>query len=98
MTLIDSFGYLLVIMAILLAGYALRCVCRAQVTGRDPRPFAMPVFTMLAFAFLQWFLIHGRLFQRFESALAITWLIINFAMLCSIGWLLFHSTKRRGFK
>lgn len=98
MKVIDSFGYLLVIMALLLAGYALRCVCRAQVTGRDPRPFAMPVFALLAFAGLQWFLIHGRLFQRFETALAGTWLIINFAMLCSIGWLLFHATKRRGFK
>jgi hypothetical protein len=98
MTILDLFGYLLVILAMLLAGYSLRCVCRSRKTGRDPRPFAMPVFSLLAFAMMKACWIVGGFAHSISSSLAIVLLITDYAVVGSIGWLLFHATKRRAYR
>ncbi len=95
---LDVFGYTLVVLALLLAAYSLRCVCRARKHGRDPRPFAMPVFSLLAFALMKTCWIAGGFAGQFTTALAGALMATDFAVVFSIGWLLYHATKRRSYK
>jgi hypothetical protein len=98
MTIIDLFGYLLIALAMTLAAYSIRCMCRARITGRDPRPFAMPVFSLLAFATMKACWIAGGFINTIPDSLAGVLLITDYAVITSIGWLLFHATKRRSYK
>lgn len=95
MTTIDVFGYALASLAVLLAAYSLRCVCRAKKTGINPRPFAMPVFSLVAFAMMKVCWIAGGFADQFTVALAGVLLATDYAVVFSIAWLLFHATKRR---
>lgn len=97
MNILSLFGYGLAGIAVLLAAYALKCVCRAWKTGRSPRPFAMPVFSLLAFAMMKVCWIAGGFVDQFNTALAGVLLATDYAVIIAIGWLLFHATKRRVF-
>ena len=50
--LILTFGLILIFAALIAAGFCLAAVYRARAVGRDPRPFAFPVFSLVAFAAL----------------------------------------------
>lgn len=98
MTIIDLFGYLLIALVVSLAAYSIRCMCRAIKTGRDPRPFAMPVFSLLAFATMKACWIAGGFVHTIADTLAAVLLVTDYAVITSIGWLLFHATKRRSYR
>lgn len=98
MSLLDVFGYLLIAITMLLAAYAVRCVCRAKRTRRNPRPYAMPVFSLLAFGLMKACWIAGGFVDRVDYLLAVIMLATDYAVITSIGWLLYHSTKRRTFR
>ena len=45
-------GLILTFAALIAAGFCLAAEYRARAVGRDPRPFAFPVFSLVAFAAL----------------------------------------------
>lgn len=92
------FSLLLISVTIALAGYSLHCVCRARRTKRNPRPFAMPVFSLLAFAAMKVCFVFGGFVEQLTDSIASVLLATDYAMVCSIGWLLYHATKRRSMK
>jgi hypothetical protein len=93
MMLINLFGFGLVAAAIALAGYSVYCVCRARKSHKDPRPFALPVFSLLAFSALQFCWIYAGFAEKYGQTLAMSWIVIDTAMLASIAWLLHFATK-----
>lgn len=98
MTIIDLFGYLLIALTLTLAAYSVRCLCRARKTGRNPRPFAMPIFSLMAFALMKACWIAGGFVHLVAIQLAAVLLVTDYAVITSIGWLLFHATKRRNYR
>jgi hypothetical protein len=98
MSILDLFGSLVIVLALSLAAYSLRCVCRAKTTGRDPRPFALPVFSLLAFATMKACWIAGGFVHTVAFSLAFVLLVTDYAVITSIGWLLYHATKRRSYR
>lgn len=94
MTVLDLFGYGLWLLALTLAVFALRCVCRARKAQRDPRPFALPVFSLLAFAMMQAVLTASGAIATHNEALISTWLAVEYSQLISTGWLLHYASER----
>lgn len=92
---LNFFSFVLIAITIALAGYSLYCVCRARRTKRNPRPFAMPVFALLAFAMMKACFVFGGFVNQLTDSIASVLLATDYAMVCSIGWLLYHATKRR---
>lgn len=93
MTVLDFFGYGLGLLSLLLVIYSLRCVCVARKRHTDPRPFAMPVFSLLAFALMQGVLSASGAITTHNQTLISVWLAVQYSQLISTGWLLHHASK-----
>lgn len=93
MTVLDFFGYGLGLLSLLLVGYALRCVCLARKHHKDPRPFAMPVFSLLAFALMQGVLSASGAISTHNETLIGVWLAVEYSQVISTGWLLHYASK-----
>lgn len=93
MNLLDFFGYGLGFLALLLVVYALRCVCVARKHHKDPRPFALPVFSLLAFALMQGVLSASGAIATHNETLIGTWLAVEYSQVISTGWLLHYASK-----
>lgn len=93
MTLLDLFGYGLGLLALTLTVYSLRCVCIARKRRKDPRPFALPVFSLLAFALMQAVLSASGAITTHSETLITTWMAVEYSQLISTGWLLYHASE-----
>lgn len=94
MNALDFFGFGLGLLALMLAAYALRCVYVARLHHRDPRPFAMPVFSLSAFALMQGVLSASGAISTHNETLISVWLAVEYSQIISTGWLLHYASDR----
>lgn len=94
MTPVFVIGWALVGLSLSLAAYALVGVVHAINHQTSPRPFALPVFSLLAFGAMKACWLVGGFVCQISEALAVVLLLNDLAIVASIGWLLFHTTKR----
>lgn len=87
MTIVAVIGYILVAFALLGAIYSSYTLCQARKKGRDTRPFMFSVFSLLAFALLNFFWVLTGYSNQLEPSFKILWLVVYFLFIINICWL-----------
>lgn len=88
-------GLILTFAALIAAGFCLAAVYRARAVGRDPRPFAFPVFSLVAFAVMEFLWTISGEPDVVDPLYRYTWSVVDFSLVACIAWLVFVAAKPR---
>ena len=88
-------GLMLTAAAVVAAGFCLAAVYRARKVGRDPRPFAFPVFSLIAFAVMELMWTVSGDPDVVDPVYRYTWTVVDFSLVGCIAWLVFVAAKPR---